>query len=62
MICLIYIFYIYIYICRQLLNTYMYIIICIYIFHYVYIYISHMLHGAGIFNKICPNKITQFCR
>ena len=23
---------------------------------------SHMLHGARIFNNICPNKITQFCR
>ena len=21
-----------------------------------------MLHGAGIFINICPNKITQFCR
>ena len=24
--------------------------------------IGHMLHGAGIFTIICPNKITQFCR
>ena len=23
---------------------------------------THMLHGAGIFTNICPNKITQFCR
>jgi len=21
--------------------------------------LSHMLHGAGIFTNICPNKITQ---
>jgi len=24
--------------------------------------ITHMLHGAGIFTNIYPNKITQFCR
>ena len=23
---------------------------------------THMLHGAGIFANICPNKITQLCR
>ena len=23
---------------------------------------SHMLHGAGMFTNICPNKITKFCR
>ena len=23
---------------------------------------AQMLHGAGIFTIICPNKITQFCR
>ena len=24
-------------------------------------FIPQMLHGAGIFTNICPNKITQFC-
>ena len=23
---------------------------------------THMLHGAGIFTNMCPNKITQSCR